>query len=220
MQRQLIAAILILLLTWSPKWAAGALATTPDLSSPKSALKALSAALHNGDRAAALAIIYSANSQDAQIAAVTVDLAEATAALREAALKAFGKDGAAALVPDAAGASEAVKRIDSATETYSADRKTVTLRAADSNAPIAQMVQINGNWCLPISDLAKDLEGDVEQNLRQAAAQIKAVREIAAQVSAGKFKTAIDARVALDGRAMGPAGTGGGTTATAPATLP
>src|SRR5438270_211196 len=71
---------------------------------------------------------------------------------------------------------------------------------------LAAVVKIDGRWRFPVSEFAKDIEGDIDSNLRETAARIKTIREVTAEVAGGKLKTASQARTALDKRAMEPPG--------------
>jgi hypothetical protein len=185
----------------------GALAPTTapvNQSTPKGALKLFSKALDSGDRNAILASLAADSEQDHKVAAATADLAEAVAQLRAATVKAFGPEKSRALGVDPTSQSDAAQRIDTAIETIEGDKATV--RAADNEGPPTQLVRRDGRWLMPVAELSKDVESaDVDKNLADIAQQIKAMREIAAEVAAGKFKTAVDARQALDERIVGSA---------------
>ena len=58
-------------------------------------------------------------------------------------------------------------------------------------------------WRVPVSELSKDVEpADVERNVAAMADQARLMRQLAAEVAAGKYKTAAEARQALDRRIL------------------
>jgi hypothetical protein len=175
-----------------------------DQSTPKGALKLFSKALDEGDRKTILASLAADSDQDRKVAAATADLAEAMAQLRSATLKTFGPDKSRALGVDPTSATDAAQRIDTAIETIEGDKATV--RAADNEGPPTQLIRRDGKWLMPVAELSKDVESaDVDKNLADIAQQIKVMREITTEVAAGKFKSAVDARQALDERIVGSA---------------
>ena len=65
------------------------------------------------------------------------------------------------------------------------------------------LARVNGAWKVPVSELAKDVEAaDVERNVAALIDQARLLRELSEEVSAGKYKTAADARQALDKRIL------------------
>jgi hypothetical protein len=195
-----------------------------DPATPKGALKALAQALDAGDRAAVLKLLLADTGEERKVAAATADLADATAGLRRAAAKAFGEQGSRPLGVDAGATPEALARIDSATVDLAQDRATV--RTPQLEGPPIVLVKRDGTWHVPVSELSKDVEAaDVERNLKDVAEQTRLLRELSAEVLAGKYKTAAEARQALDARilksAMPQLSAGGaGGAATQPATKP
>jgi hypothetical protein len=206
--RMSLPALLLLLAAVAPT-------TTPlDQATPKAALKAFSQSLDAGDRNAILSFLAADTDQEKKIAAMTADLAEAAAQLRAATIKAFGEKDARPLGVDPTAAAAATARIDSSIETRDGDK--VTIRPADNEGPPMTLIQRDGKWLLPVAELSKDVEkSDIEKNLGDIAAQIKVMREVASEVAAGKFQSAVDARQALDQRIVK-----GALPATEPATTP
>jgi hypothetical protein len=180
---------------------AGAAPTTIpiDQSTPRGALKVFSRALDAGDRKAIAASLAADSDQDKKIAAMTADLAEAAASLRKASIKAFGAEASRPLGVDPAASADAIARIDSSIESLDGDRATV--RPADNEGPPMTLIKRDGQWLVPVSELSKDVKpADIERNLADIAAQIRVMHEIAAEVAAGKFATAVNARQVLDQR--------------------
>ncbi len=174
-----------------------------DQSTPKAALKTFAGALDAGDRAQVLSLLQADSDQDKKIAAATADLAEATALLRDAAIKTFGAEKSRALGVDATGNGEAIKRIDGASESIQGDR--ATLRPADGEGPPLAMVKRDGKWRVPVTELSKDVEAaDVEKNLIDMTRQVRLMRELTAEVADHKYTTATEARQVLDKRILAP----------------
>jgi hypothetical protein len=183
-----------------------------DQFTPKGALKIFAKALEAGDRRAILESLAATNDQERRIAAATAELAAVSAELRAATTKAFGAEPSRALGVDSAAAHDAAARIDSASATIDGDKATV--RAEGNEGPPMLLVKRDGKWRVPVSELSKDVEAaDIDKNLADVAAQIKVMRQVAADVAAGKYKSAVEARQALDERIVK-----GAVPATAPAT--
>ena len=194
-----VAAIAIMLLPLLA--AAPATAPTTDQSTPKGALKMFARALDAGDRQRILTLLQADNEQEKKLAGATADLAEATAKLRDAAGKTFGAEKSRALGVDATGTADALKRIDAATETVTGDR--ASMRTPDADGPPLTLVKRDGVWRVPVSELSKDVEqADIDKNLADLNRQTVLMRELALEVAAQKYATAIEARQALDKRIL------------------
>jgi hypothetical protein len=175
--------------------------TPADPSTPKGALKALAKALDAGDRAAVLELLAANSEQERRVAAATADLAEATVGLRRVATRAFGEKASRPLGVDPGATPEALARIDAATVDLKGDR--ATLRTPQQEGPPIVLARQGNTWRVPVSELSKDVEAaDVERNLKDVAEQTRLMRELTAEVAAGKYKTAADARQALDQRIL------------------
>ena len=170
-----------------------------DPSTPKGALKALAQALDAGDRKGVLQILWAQSPSEQKIADATAELAEASAALRRAASKAFGDVAARPLGVEVGATPQAMDRIDSANVKVDGNRATV--RPESGDGPPMILVRGGDIWRVPVAELSKDVEAaDVDRNVAALADQAKMLREVAAEVSAGKYKTATDARQTLDKR--------------------
>jgi hypothetical protein len=194
-----------------------------DPATPKGALKSLALALEAGDRQAVLDLLQAESPAEQKIAAATADLSEATAALRQSATKAFGAQAARPLGVDASATPQAMARIDSSTVALDGAKATIT--SAQRDEPPLLLVQREGRWRVPVSEISREVDpAALEQNLKDAAEQVRLLKEIAGEVSAGKFKTAVEARQELDKRimqsAMPKAQRNPATTAPAAATQP
>jgi hypothetical protein len=170
-----------------------------DASTPKGSLKALAQALDAGQRQAVLDLLLAQSPAERKVAEATADLAEAAATLRRAAIKAFGEEAARPLGVEAGATPEALGRIDAAKIQLDGDRATV--RTDSAEGPPMILVRSDGRWRVPISELSRDVEpADLDRNVAALIDQARLMRQLAAEVSAGKYTTAPDARQALDKR--------------------
>lgn len=177
-------------------------ATAPaDPSTPKGALKTFALALDAGEKRGVRELLLATNRQEEHLADATAELAESAAALRRAAVGAFGEEKSRPLGVASSGTKEALARIDTATEKIDGD--TVTLREAQSDGPPLKLVKKDGKWLMPVSELTKDVEpADVQRNIADMVWQSKQMRELSAEVTVGKYAGAAEARQALDRRIM------------------
>jgi len=178
--------------------------TTPtsapvDQSTPKGALKVLAKALEAGDRNTLLDLLHADSPSERKIAEATAALAEATAELRRASLKAFGATASRPLGVDLAAVGEAMGRVDASTETIDGDRATVTSPVDPGDS--LMLVQRDHKWRVPMAQISGAVNAaDLDKTLHDSAEQAKLLKLLAGEVTAGKFKTAIDARQELDKR--------------------
>lgn len=172
-----------------------------DPSTPKGALKALTRALDAGDRAALLELFSADSPAEQKVADATAALAEATADLRRAAIKAFGETASRPLGVDGNAVAEANARVDASDEKIDGTRATVT--SPEQQGDSLTLVLKDHKWRVPMSQIAGPAKGDeLEQSLRDSAEQAKVLKAIAGDVAAGKFKTAVEARQELDRRIL------------------
>ena len=185
-----------------PTAPATAPATAPvDSSTPKGALKMLTEALEAGDRAALLDLLSADSPAEQRIAEATAGLAEATAELRRASIKAFGPQASQPLGVNESAVPEAMARIDSSTVAIDGDKATLT--SPQDQGESLSLVQRGGKWRVPMSQIAGPADGaDLDKNLRDSAEQAKVLKALAAEVSEGKFKSAMEARQELNKRIM------------------
>ena len=170
-----------------------------DQTTPKGTLKLLARALEAGDRKMLLDVLDSASPDERRIAEATAGLAEATAELRRASLKTFGEIASRPLGVDMAAVSEAMARVDASTETIDGDKATVTSPSDPGDS--LMLVQRDRKWRVPMAQISGAVNAaDLDKNLHDSAEQAKLLKVLAGEVSAGKFKTAIEARSELDKR--------------------
>jgi hypothetical protein len=177
-------------------------AAANDTTGPRGALKQFTLALDAGDRAKILELLQANTDAEKKLAAACADLAEATATLRRAAIKSFGADRSRPLGVDSTATNEALKRINAAEEKIEGDRATIRERGIEG--PPLTLVKQNHAWRVPVSEwLMKDVEpAAVDGGISDTMSQAKFFRELAAEIEAGKYKTAVEARQAYDKRVM------------------
>ena len=169
-----------------------------DQTTPRGTLKLLARALEAGDRKMLLEVFDTSSPTDQKLADATAGLAEATAELRRASVKAFGEQASRPLGIEAAG--EAMARVDASLEKIDGDKATVTSPLDPSDS--LTLVQRDKKWRVPMAQFTGGAvdAADLEKNLRDTAEQAKLLKGLAVEVAAGKFKTAMDARQELDKR--------------------
>jgi hypothetical protein len=93
-------------------------------------------------------------------------------------------------------------RIDSAKVQLDGDTRAV-VRNDNAEGPPMALTRSNGQWRVPVAELSKDVEAaDVERNVAALLDQARLMRQLSAEVAAGKYKTAAEARQALDKRIL------------------
>ncbi|MGH7213415.1 MAG: hypothetical protein ACREIT_01340 [Tepidisphaeraceae bacterium] len=168
-----------------------------DRSTPKGALKLLTRSLDKGDQDGILSVLYAEAPHDKKVVEAMASLAAAGAELKSAAITAFGIPGAGALVGDPAAVDAALANIDAATESVEGDRATV----GDGSGMTVSLVKVDGQWRLPASTLTRGAPPEqIEQNLAEAAAHIRAIQDTTTEIGEGKHHTAQEAGQALDTR--------------------
>jgi hypothetical protein len=195
-----LAAVVVTAQTTAPA-TAPATARSAGQSTPKAALKTPAQALDAGDRQLIFSLLHAQDDQERNLALSTAELAQVTAQLRDAATRQFGADKSRVLGVEPTATPEALARIDSAIESIQGDDATV--RPTTSEGPPIALIRRDGIWRVPVSELSKDVEvADIDRNLRDVIEQTRLMRELSKEVSAGKHKTATDARQELDRRIL------------------
>ena len=162
------------ILVLSAAVAAAQTTTAPaDLSTPKAALKTLSAALQAGDRDKILATLHATNPAEHAVARVTADSQSPTPPSARPPSK-----------PSARASRPLLPQAD----------QSLNPSVPEPDSPLGQLVHVDGQWKVPVSNLTKDIQGDLDKNIHDVAEQADIIRKVTAEVLAGKYKTAIDAR--------------------------
>jgi hypothetical protein len=95
----------------------------------------------------------------------------------------------------------ALKRIDASRVDIQGEKATV--RPSDAEGPPLVLVKRGGVWCIPVAELSRDVEqADIQRSIDAMIEQSKQMKALASEVSAGKFKSAVDARQELDRRIL------------------
>ncbi len=176
-----------------------------DATTPKGALKSLAIALDAGDSTAIHNLVNSASPMEDKLVGVMSDMAVTIAGLNKAMVGKFGKEQAAgALGGDP---SEMLKQslmtIDGATEKIDGESATVSISPNPQGA--MSLKKIGGLWKVSVADQTKGLTApQVDENVAMMGTQMKTLHELTADISAGKYATALDAAAALRGRMGGP----------------
>lgn len=168
-------------------------AQTQPAVSPKATLKALSAAMRDGDRQAITRILQADDELGQEMIESTATLAEATAQLRQAAIAHFGAEGARDLIGHSTGAEED-RRIDSSIETIEGALATI---AIGDEAPI-ELILVDDEWRVPVKSLATGIDPAVlRSRLAQQSALVLVVRQTSDDLQGGRFQSALEARQSL-----------------------
>ena len=174
-----------------------------DQSTPRSALRVLADAMAAGDPKAILGVFHATNPQEQKMAQAMVDVAASYATLQKDAVAAFGADNAKVLTGDTAAIqAQGLARLATATEKVDGDKATVVVGDGTQEPPVS-LVKHDGKWKWPVSEMAKGIDpAQIEQGIADAAAQAKLYNEAAEEVRAGKYKTAVEVRQAMEQRVM------------------
>jgi hypothetical protein len=172
--------------------AAGPLADTP-----KAALKSFAVALDAGDAATLHYLLDATNPTEQKIAGSTVDMAVALADLNHALVSKFGPEQAKTVVGDSAGQlQQSLAAITAASEKVTGDTAVVSISPTTQGTMTLRKVE--GAWKISLAEQAKGLTPQqVDQVVAMVSTELKQLKEMTAEVKAGKFATAADAAGAL-----------------------
>lgn len=198
----------VLLSTWSAAQRAPAASDPPkpaeqhDTTTPKGALKALAAALRDGDADRIRQVMDATNAAETRMVAAMADMAKAMADLQKAAVKAFGPDGAKEIVGDTAATdAEGRARIDAAEVRVQGDTATVVV-AEGEDTPVV-LRRVGGHWKVPMAELSKNADATVlDERLAELAEQRKLVVQLTRELGEGQFNSPAQAKDAWQSRAM------------------
>lgn len=161
-------------------------ATQPaDLSSPRATLRALAAALRDGDPVALRRVIWPANAAEERMIDAMADMAAALAGLHRAALAAYGPESAARFTTDtAAHFEQTLARIEAATVTIENDRAAVQYAGEDRKYVLRRD---GAGWRIPMSELSRGADAaTIEQRLAELKVQVQIVRDLEEEIAAGR----------------------------------
>jgi hypothetical protein len=189
---------------WVSIWAARVRAAEPTTTSspltPKQTIEALVKATHNADPTAYRSVVRAEGELERQVLDTTSDLVAASAAFRNAAVKAYGEAEAAKYNLKAERAAlplEALPGLDNAEEKIDGD----TAHVSDPGSSRSlELRRVNGKWKIPLSALVPSVKSKpelVRQNLNAMRGFASVLNETAGDVGKGHFRTAEEAAVIL-----------------------
>jgi hypothetical protein len=166
----------------------------PAGSAPRDAVRALNFAMRAGDVTAMKQLFLATTPAESRMIEADAEMAAALARLREAAVKAYGTQGANVITGESdASAVESAARIDSADVVVDGDVATVTYRD-QKNSPWV-LKKVDGHWRIPVAQMGKPMDpASLDQRLSDLAAQRHVVDEIVEQIRQKKFATPEQAR--------------------------
>ena len=160
---------------------------------PQEALKKLVTALEQGDGPTIQGLLVMQNDQERRLADAMVEWSQAVARLKQAALKAWGPEGARPLIGDN-DPSKALALIDAA-EVQT--QQTIAIISM-AGRPAAFLQQVGGNWRVPLSAVTQDITPEnIELRTQEIGHQAKLYNDTAGEIAAGKFKDAMGAAEGL-----------------------
>lgn len=186
----------------APSTSADAPAPPDTNTTPKGALKMLAVALRDGDAERIKQVMHASTPAEAKMVNAMAEMAKSMATLQRSAVKAFGREGAKEVVGDTDSTdAESRARIDAADVKIAGDAATVTM-ADGVEAPVV-LKRVDGRWRLPMSELSRGADPKaLDERLAELATLAKVVRDLAEEVGAGKYQTAVQAQEAFQSRAM------------------
>lgn len=173
-----------------------------DDTTPKGALKMLSAALRDGDAQRIRHVMHAGNPAEVRMVSSMAEMAQAMAQLQRAAVKTFGEEGAKEMVGDTlATDADGRARIDAAEVRLTGDTATVIVPEGE-DAPVV-LKKVGGHWKVPMAELSKNADPTaLDERLAELAGQRTLVEELTKEISAGQFATPAQAKEAWQSRAM------------------
>jgi hypothetical protein len=156
-----------------------------DSTTPKGTLMVLNHATAAGDSATVRKLMQVATTQESRVAEALLSRTDAFSKFRQAAVKAFGADGAAKLTGnenDAAAADQAIAKAD---VTVDHDKAVVQMDGQAVN-----LVKVDGDWKLSLAGLTAGLApADVDRMLDQMQVFVAVMSQTTDEVSQGKYKS-------------------------------
>jgi hypothetical protein len=187
-----------------------------DLSTPRAALRTLAAALHEGDVWRLQQVIATTAPSEQRVIVGMADLAAALNRLHAAAAKAFGEPAAAKLTGDLDDQyAQSLARIDAAEVKVEGDRAAIRYPGAAQDE--YELKRADGRWRIPAAHFVHGADAaTLDRQLAEMALQSGIVRELTAEVEAGRYKNADSAGEAWRAKAMHAIGAKAPTTARSP----
>lgn len=172
-----------------------------DQTTPKGALRMLFTATDDGDAAVIRSVLYTSTPLEEKMATTMADMSSAMATLQKAMRASFGEEQTRTQVGDPAAAARVRDELlAKQTETIDGDHAVIRLESMGNFKPV-ELKNDAGKWKVLIGkSLEKADPAMVEKQLDATGIQVKVIRDIAADVSAGKFKILPDIKQAMDAR--------------------
>jgi hypothetical protein len=179
-----------------------AAATEPavDLSTPKAALRALSAALHDGDAGRLREVLATTNPAEERMIGAIAQTAAAFNRLHAAAAQAFGDAAAARFTGETEEQyAQSLGRIDAAEVAIDGDKASV--RYPGAVEPEYELRRTDGRWRVPMAQFSRGADAaTLDARVAEASGQVRIVLELAGEIGAGKYRTAEAASEAWRGK--------------------
>ncbi len=201
--RPLTAAALVCSITLVIATGSFAQATQPttapaDTTTPKGTLKLLSEAMEQGDVNAMRDLMIADEPVEKKMVAAQIAQAEAFAQFRKALVATFGQQALEELTGKAPTAAERNAVFDAAPEKLEGDRATVTVEQ-----DAYELRKIGGRWMLSLASMAKSVEpAMLDESLKEMTVRSDVMREIAAEITQGKYQTTDEVGQAVQGKLM------------------
>lgn len=164
-----------------------------DPSTPRGALKLLTGALDAGDAATARATLFTQDPGHQPWMDAMLRLSAATASLKTESVKAFGEEGAKAVIGEPATATAvAMAALDRSTEEIDGDAAIV--RAEGNAEPPIELVRVDGRWRVPLAVFVGGASPEqLAETTTQMSTQAAVMEQFNKDLAGGKFKTAEEA---------------------------
>lgn len=166
----------------------------PDLSTPKAAALAFVQALANGDAAAAKAVA-TADDRGGQMVDAMAELVKAMKALKAAAVAKWPGEGQNIVEEDIG--ENLLRHFRDERAQAKVEGETATFGTEDETQPL-KLRRLDGKWKVDLAAMGD--QQDIAEALPLIRAMAKAAPQVAADITAGKYKSVDDARAALDAR--------------------
>mgnify|MGYP001061697284 FL=1 len=168
---------------------------------PRGTLKLLRQAMEAADGEALRSILVGQTPQEKRMVEAMVQTAESVQRLRQAAVEAFGEAAARELVGGPVDPAEAMKEIDTASETI--QENSAIVRFTDVLAEPVKLVLEGEQWHVPVGELAQGLQAsELEQRIAEVQVFAEVMSQITEEIRQQKFSSAEQAAQALYNRMM------------------
>ncbi len=164
-----------------------------DLSTPKGAAQTFASAMESGDVETAK---RASTGADPKMIETMAKAMGSMKKLKEAAISKFGDEGKR--ITSDSGDLDLTRKVNEAEEKIEGDTATLTTKG-DMGTPM-KLKKIDGSWKVDGSEMAGPAAG---MGIAMFEAAAKAADELANEISAGKYKTADEAKTAMTQKMMG-----------------